>query len=68
MSKAFERLTLFEADGLALAMVEWPVGNAERYALVMERRDIGVRLYFFLDKLQVHDLVEELVELVGEDA
>ncbi len=57
-----------EADGLATAMVASPPGASERFALIMDHEEANVKLIFFIDRDMVHDIVQDMVAMVGFDA
>lgn len=57
-----------EADGLSTSMVASPPGTSERFALVMDNEQADLRIYFFITREMVHDLVQDLCEMVGYDA
>lgn len=57
-----------EADGFCTALVESPKGHPERFAFVMEHEETNLKLYFFVTREMVHDIVSDLVEQVGHDA
>jgi hypothetical protein len=57
-----------EADEFCTAMVESPPGHPEQFAFVMGHAEAGVRLYFFVTRDQVHEIVTSLIEQVGHDA
>ncbi len=57
-----------EADGLSTSMVASPPNSPERFALVMDHEEANVKLVFFVTRDMVHDLVQDLVEMIGYDA
>jgi hypothetical protein len=57
-----------EADEFCTAMTESPPGTPERFAFVMGHAEADTRLYFFVSREMVHEIVQSMIEMVGYDA
>jgi hypothetical protein len=58
-----------EADEFCTSMVERrSQGGKEQFALVMGNHESNTRLYFFITRDMVQDIVQSLVEMVRYDA
>jgi len=61
-------MPLYEADGFCTALVAYPKAADQRFAFVMECEAANVKLYFFVTRDHVMEIVESMVEMVGLDA
>lgn len=57
-----------EADGLSTSMVSYPKDAPERFALVLDHEENNMKMYFFVTREMVMEIVQSLVEMVGYDA
>ena len=66
MTTRFSKRTLLEADGLLL--IDWPDGQREKVALVMENFEQNIKVYFFLDRETIAGIVDDLVTAYGRSS
>lgn len=57
-----------EADGLCTAIVVHPKGAPERFAFIIEHQGMDLQLYFFVERHDIDEVIESLIEMRGHDA